>query len=260
MARTRAFLKAWGRSADGAMAALIAGFVVILLLSCLVRVFVIDPFATYKHAIMAAALKRPDYQRTLTPINSPTVNVVTFRTPRELKPDVLNKRNFDIWVSLSSEIGKACAGAANPVRKIQQVLGLPPAVAKSNVMTEFEVARDGLIRPCVGRGEIDSPRCEFDIPDPPVDGADAAKLKDYYDRLRLVTEQMWESYRLGFPRKHDGPFDYPDKGFPFTGMGWSYDWSSKSPSHFGVSEFVIKRDAAIKIVSEKSPAEFCRGK
>ncbi len=259
MAYFRASLTVWGRARDWPLIILIAGFVSILLVSLLVREFVIDPFATYKRAIVAAAVKRTDYQRPLTTINSPTVHVVTFRLPREYTPESLNARSFDIWVSLSDEIRKACAGAPNPVRKIEEVLGLPPAAAKSNVMTELEISRDGLMRPCVVGGEIDSPHCNIDFPKPRVAATDAEKLKDY-DRLRLVTEQMWMSYRMGFAGDPHGPSDYPYTGFPFTGMGWSYDWSVKSPNHFGVSEFVIKRDAVIKIVSEKTPAEFCKAK
>jgi len=246
------------RPGNWPMVVLITGFVLIALTSYLVRVLVVDPFATYKRAIATAAIKRPNFQKALTAIDATglPLKVVTFRKPSEFTPEALNKRGFDIWVSLSGEISKACAGAANPVRKIQQVLGLPPAEAKGNVMTEFEVSPDGLIRPCVAGGGIDAPRCDFDFPKLKADTPDAEKLKDY-ERLRLVTEQMWNSYRIGFARESRGTADYPYTGFPFTGMGWSYDWSSKSPNHFGVSEFVIKRDAPIKIVSEKTPADFC---
>jgi hypothetical protein len=251
------FLTKLKRSLCWPMTILIAGFILTLLLIFAVCLFVTNPFAAYKKSLSAAALKRPDYQRTLTAIEAtgPALSVVTFRKLREL---ALKDRSFDIWVSLSDELSKACAGAVNPVRRIQQVLGLPPVAAKDNVMTVLEVPRDGLIRPCVGKGDIGSARCEFDFPPLPADRTDAAKLKDDYFRLWLVTNQMWTSYRMGFPRDGHGPSDYPYTGFPFTGMGWSYDWSQQSPNHFGVNEFVIKRDAVIKIVSEKTPAEFCQ--
>lgn len=260
------------RPADWPLIILVTGFAVIALSSYFICALVIEPFATYKRSIAAAAIKRPDFQRPLTPIEAagPPLSVVTFRRPREFTAKALKERDFDIWVALTSEISKACAGAANPVRKIQQVLGLPPAAAKDNVMTEFEVSRDGLIRPCVAGGAIDAARCDIDFPKPKAAAADAEKpkddaekLKDYaeklkdHERLRLVTEQMWNSYRTGFAANAHKPGDYPYTGFPFTGMGWSYDWSPKSPDHFGVSEFVIKRDAPIKIVSEKKPADFC---
>jgi hypothetical protein len=40
-------------------------------------------------------------------------------------------------------------------------------------------------------------------------------------------------------------------------MGWTYNWSAASRDHYGVSEFVIKGAAVIKVVNQKTPAEFC---
>jgi hypothetical protein len=99
--------------------------------------------------------------------------------------------------------------------------------------------------------------CEFELPAPPATDADAAMLRDAYDRLRFVTRQIWDSYRMGFRRDPRSASDYPYTGFPFTGMGWTYNWATSSRDHFGVSEFVIKRDAVIKIIREKMPADFC---
>lgn len=250
----RASLAVWGQGMDWPLTILAAGFVLTVLLTGAMCIYLVDPFTAYQRAIVAAALKRPDYRRALTPIETPTVDVVTFRRPRELP---LEKRTFDIWVGLASEAHAACKGAANPIRRLQQSFGLPPNAAKSNVVTELEVRREDLIRPCVGQGKIDDRYCDFKLPDPPPEQADAATLRDAYERLRFVTKQMWSSYRMGFRVKPSAPSDYPYEGFPFTGMGWSYDWSGHSSDHFGVSEFVIKRDAKIKIVSEKPPAEFC---
>jgi hypothetical protein len=124
-------------------------------------------------------------------------------------------------------------------------------------VTELEVPRDGLVRPCVGRSDIGTATCEFELPDPPAADADAATLRNAYDQQRLVTKHMWESYRIGFRRDGAAPSDYAYTGYPFTGMGWSYNWARASRNHVGVSEFVVKRDATIKIISDKTPADFC---
>jgi hypothetical protein len=68
---------------------------------------------------------------------------------------------------------------------------------------------------------------------------------------------MWQSYRVDFYRNPPSDKDYPFTGYPFTGMGWTYDWSAASRDHYGVSEFVIKGAAVIKVVNQKTPAEFC---
>jgi hypothetical protein len=268
-ARTQASLGAWLRSLDWALIVLVAGFVLVAPipglhgwqiaspLEWVARYLMPDPIAQYRQALAAAALKRPDYRRTLAVIAQDKVDVITFRPPGDLP---LKDRTREMWVALSTEAQKACAGAQDPVRRLQQLLGLPPVAAAKNVVTEIEVPSKGIFRPCVGQGDITTPTCDFELAMPPPQGADLPRIMDAYEALHFETQQMWSSYRLGFRDNRRAPSDYPDSGFPFTGMGWSYDWSNQSHDHFGVSEFVIKPDVAIKILSEKTPAEFCGGK
>ena len=142
------------------------------------------------------------------------------------------------------------------MRKLQQVLACPGR-GSDNVLTELEVPRSALFRPCIGRSDVSKSTCEFELPDPPAEGADAATVRKAYDRLRFGTKQMWDTYRTGFRREASSPSDYPYTGYPFTGMGWTYDWGTAAQGHFGVTEFVVRRDAVIKIVGENSPAVFC---
>jgi len=77
--------------------------------------------------------------------------------------------------------------------------------------------------------------------------------------MEFLVQQMWTSYRTGF-RPAAGSPDYPDKdsGYPFTGMGWSYNWGSFLSSHVGISEFVLTRKPEIKVIGSKAPADFCK--
>jgi hypothetical protein len=266
--RTWTSLAASMRSLDWSLIALILGFLLVVPIPGMTarpvtspllwtaRLFTTDPFAAYENAVAAAAVKRPEYKRRLATIDSAntTVNVVRFQRSGELD------RSRDIWVALGSQLHDACLGAADPVRKLQQILGLPPVAAGNNVVKELEVQRKDLFRPCVSSRDIGigTPTCEFKLPDPPASEADAAGLRDAYDQLRFVTDQMWDSYRKGFRDDRRSPSDYPYTGFPFTGMGWTYNWGSSSGDPFGVSEFVVKRGAEIKVVGEKSPADFCK--
>jgi hypothetical protein len=253
------------RRLDWSLIALIAGFLLVAPVGLvagnlsspfvwLLRQIASEPFAAYEHAIAAAAVKRPEYRMKLATIDTEKVKVVSFRAPRPLDPQ---KRTFSMWVALPEELRAACQGAPDPVLRLQQVLGLPQTAAPSHVVTEVEVPRTGLFRPCIGRSALDQPMCEFDLPDPPAADADAATLRDAYERLLFGTRQMWSVYRTGFPRKIDTPLDYPFTGYPFTGMGWTYNWANASGGHYGVSEFIVKQDATFEIVSEKSPADFC---
>jgi hypothetical protein len=269
LARTQRALFASLRSIDWPLIAVIAGFLVALPIGGMVggaiiapllevsRLFVADPFAPYDDALAASALKRPSYQRGLLTIDpkSATVSVFSFG-PR--RPPILSNRPFDMWVSTGTELRDACTGKADPVRTLEEILGLPPTAVVDPVVTEFSVPRESLFRPCMSGDDVGAAKCGFDLPSPPKADADPATLRDAYQQLRFVAAQMWSSYRMGFSRSGASASDYPYTGFPFTGMGWTYNWSKSSPDHVGVSEFVIKRDAVISVVGNpKTPAEFC---
>lgn len=258
----------------------------------------------YEAAIAEAAVKHPAYAVRLKsiPPTETSVKVVSFGKPGPIDPQ---SRGFDMWVALPDELRKACKGAANPARRLQQILGLPPVAVPAHVVRELQVPREGLIRPCLAGGDLANPYCEFDMapapsasssapapsvsssalvapsasaPPPllpsvrtapsavggaapsPAASADAAPVvastSSAYDDLFFLAKQMWGTYRVDFPALERKAGDYPYTGFPFTGMGWSYDWSDV-PNHIGVSEFVVRRTARITVVSTKTPAEFC---
>jgi hypothetical protein len=207
----------------------------------------------YKSSIAAAAVKTPAYAVELGTVRGATINVAN------LGPGAppLTDRDFDMWVAPASQLRAACAGAADPLRRLQQVLGLPPIAQPGRVVTEMEVPRDALFRPCVAGGDVGSPKCAEEFPALLAVGADAKVVRAEYDRLHFVAAQMWNSYRDGFPTTGRSATDYPSSGFPFTGMGWTYDWSDV-PNHVGVTEFVIRREATVKVIgTPQTPAQFC---
>jgi hypothetical protein len=292
-ARARATIGSFVRGLDWPLVILIVGFVVVApifggssggfngAIRWLTRLVITTPTEAYEQSIAAAAVKRPNYDKKLQTIDTskPTVKVVTFRTVRAIEP---KDRTFDIWVALPDQLRNACKGAKDPVRTLQQVLGLPPTPAADRVVTEIEVPPSGLFRPCFAGGDITKDVCELVLPaaaptttavaapppQPPDQIGDAAAqqkalkealdqlttLRGKYDHLHFVAEQMWTKYRVDFKR----PDSTPNYGYPFTGMGWTYDWSTRSRDHVGVSELIVKRDAEIKIVSDTKPADFCK--
>jgi hypothetical protein len=68
------------------------------------------------------------------------------------------------------------------------------------------------------------------------------------DTERFVFSQAVSSYRDAFAAP----------GYPFTGMGWSYNWSPDSPLHRRISEYVVKPgEPAVSNVVWTTPGEFC---
>ncbi len=243
------------RTIDWALVIVVAGFVVVAPVgvlfgrdaTSLLGLFASRPNparTAYAASISAAAVKRPEYVVPLEkiPPSMASVEVVTLST--RLPPTT--NRTFDIWVSLPSQLRAACAGAADPVRRLQEILGMPPREAKDQFLVQLTVPRTGLFRPCAvksGGDDLAAPNCPLDFPSELLpDSADEATVRAEYKHVEFVTRQMWSSYR-------------PD-GYPFTGMGWTYDWSNV-PNHVGVSEFIVRRGAEITVIGTKTPAEFC---
>jgi len=215
-----------------------------------------DPnHVAYESSITAAAVKKPSYAVQLSTIQSASATVNVASVGPGAPP--LRDRTFYMWVALASELRAACAGATDPLRRLQQVLGLPPISQPDRVVTQMEVPRDALFRPCVAGGDLASSRCAVDFPTPLAVDADAKAVRAEYDRLHFVAAQMWNSYRDGFSTTGRSTTDYRATGYPFTGMGWTYDWSDV-PNHVGVTEFVVRREAPVKVTgTPQTPAQFC---
>lgn len=232
----------------------------------------------YEAAIADAAVKRPSFAVPLKtiPATMTMVNIVSFGPPSAVPT---TDRTFDIWAALPDQLRDACKGAPNPARRLQEILGLPPLDVPDYVVREFVVPRTGLVRPCLGGGDLDKEYCELPMqpqsamnasvlaPTAPTSSVPSAKSAKPpppamaasppgYDDLYFLTAQMWNSYRVGFAATRKSAGDYPFTGYPFTGMGWSYDWSNV-PNHIGVSEFVVRRKATISVANTKTPFEFC---
>ena len=48
-------------------------------------------------------------------------------------------------------------------------------------------------------------------------------------------------------------------GYPFIGMGWTYNWNPYSKDHYGISEYVVKQGAPVQKVRVLTPQQFCKG-
>jgi hypothetical protein len=236
------------------------------------------PFTIYERAVADAAIKTPRDSRMLSMIDpkATEVKVTTFRFP-SLKKGTDQKLDQEIWVSIPADLKNACSGAADPKQTLQQVLGLPMSSAPQMVyeITVKEPSR--IFRPCASGPDPAVAVCGFQLPDPPAvkdepadtlspDASEAAyavlgreykPLRRDYDHLRFVANQMWNSYRTGFLRQNATALDYPYSGFPFTGMGWTYNWSPQSATHFGISEFVVLAHTQLDISDPMKPEDFC---
>jgi len=228
--------------------------------------------SVYERAIMNAAVKTTAYEKTgpletIDP-NVQEVQVVTFTTDLPTSP-----LTDDTWVALPAELRGKCAGKPDPVQALREILGLPPAELREilglpptprpqsiypmTVMRDDKTGKLPIFRPCISSPDITARNCSLEFPSLPAGPELAANLTDEqkaeaYGQLWAIAfaaRQMWTSYRVGFPRA----------GYPFTGLGWSYNWDPTTDLRVGISEFVVRKGAKVKVDGPITAAAFCGG-
>lgn len=200
---------------------------------------------SYENAIKDAAVRGPDWDTPLWPLSAAPLSVSTFT-----EDAALDLQTQYVWVAATAEVWQRCKGSRDPVMRLQQLLGLPPQkTPKAGNQWHFfifDVASRDLFRPCPGGVDMqaaDRPKCRLgsDL-DPQIDA----------EFTRFLLQQWWLSHRATVEPGRD-----PELGYPWTGMGWTFDWDPASKTHRGVSEFVVRKSAAVSHLRSESPANFC---
>lgn len=108
--------------------------------------------------------------------------------------------------------------------RLKELLGLPPNVNK-NCWIEFWVKASDLYRPCKDNSIADN-YCDVDFP---------ANTDSSY-----IT--WWNDY-------HTNSYNNPNlySNYPFSGLGYTYDWAPTNRSHMGLSEFCINKNASVYV-------------
>ena len=142
----------------------------------------------------------------------------------------------DVWVTAVPEVKEFCANfsadAPKRILKLEQYLGLPPRVGKTKFI-EMWVNPSDMYRPCPDR-EIDDAICDLEFPE-----TVAPQHKEWYSNLQKVS--------------------YEEKGYPWTGLGYTYDWGNPE-SDFGASEFIVKKGSTVFIRAVQSTLNYCQPK
>jgi len=189
--------------------------------------------AAYTRSICEAAVKTPDAVRTLTPIDKAKREIAV----AHVQPYPTLDSTRYIWVALPDELRALCRNKKDALLALEMALGLPPDPRDEKVFT-FKISPNDLFRPCASSPDTTTTSCSLDLPR----AAPADAESEHF-----VLKQMMDSYRTGFP----------SPGYPFTAMGWSYDWDPASTTHQGVSEYVTRLGAVITDITSTTPAAFC---
>lgn len=157
-----------------------------------------------------------------------------------------NTGKYPIWVTAAPELQQRLAEQQRKYKnvksldkRLKQLLGLPPNADKK-VFVEFWVRPQDLIRPCVDTDVTDN-TCELFLPN----GAspDCENLVWLADQARasFADSTLYRRY-------------------PFTQLGYTYDWKRNNKRHEGLSEFVIGKNKNIVVEGVYETAQYVRKK
>jgi hypothetical protein len=222
-----------------------------VLASCAIRQRAATPSTTelekmYERAVRESAVRRPDWNVPLWSFGDAQILSVSTFT----EDSTLDTASQYVWVAPTAQMRQMCKGKSDSVLSLQQILGLPPQKNPQpgnqwKVIT-FDVSREAVFRPCPGGLETASnnnPRCSA-----------GNSLDPHLDRetAYFLLNQYWVAHHAAIVG--DGKTDL---GFPWTGMGWTFNWDPNSKAHVGVSEFVVRKGAITSNVYAVAPAVFC---
>ncbi|MFK7783539.1 MAG: hypothetical protein AB8B56_00410 [Crocinitomicaceae bacterium] len=143
--------------------------------------------------------------------------------------------NWPIWVSAAPQLLQRMKSEkyTNADRRLKELLGLPPN-SIYNYFIEFWVKAEDLFRPCPDN-EITDTQCDVCFP---------ADIDSTYKAW--VNQSRIDRYY---------PCNLYDQ-YPWTALGYTYDWNINNKSHIGLSEFVIGKDKQVKIAAIYTTEEY----
>jgi hypothetical protein len=137
-----------------------------------------------------------------------------------------NTGKYQIWVTTAPELLQRMKNEKydDVNLRLKQLLGLPPN-SVYNYFIEFWVRPEDLFRPCPD-SEIADKKCDLCFPE----NTDSSYISWINDN-RIGRYYQCEPYG----------------NYPWTQLGYTYDWNAKNKTHVGLSEFVIGQDRNIII-------------
>ncbi len=153
-----------------------------------------------------------------------------------------NTQRWPIWISVVPEVQNKCneyfQKLTDPSLRIKQLLGLQPD-AQNDVFVEFWVKPTDLFRPCPDNETSDS-KCGLNLP-----RKVSKEYREWFNDTRAV--QYVDCSDTTFNKA----------GWPWTQLGYTYDWNSGNEKNIGVSEFVIPANIDVYVRNKYKTKDYC---
>ncbi|MBI1208670.1 MAG: hypothetical protein GC191_15470 [Azospirillum sp.] len=196
----------------------------------------------YQAAIEDAAIAEPSEVHELVPLPAPTATVVSWADPKYYKLGPATDLGINLWVTVAPQVQTQCRSfdSDDKTARIEQLLGLAGGKGHGRAFITLEVAAKDVFRPCPDT-RTDSVTCPIL---PPSAAPPGVALEQWLRDSQFVLNQILSSYRK------------PD-GYPFTRLGYTYDWGPDSAAHVGASEYVLRKGSSYTVLSIDATESFC---
>jgi hypothetical protein len=223
----------------------------LLLLVIVPRVSGQDNWDFYRQAIKDAAVYNPNKVMPLRPLQAEggNVRVVTFTNYTYQTGAYQVPAGVYIWVTPEGEVQDICRkfnlkGEALRLR-LSQLLGMPPNTTNSN-MVVFSMPIKGIFRPTPDPNPTTVYPCAADAM---AQCGNTFPPNPSADYVTWFIGQDLGSYKIGQADK--------DNGYPWTHLGYTYNWTPYAASKYGASEYVIQPNTNGTVLSQTPIDQYC---
>jgi len=153
-----------------------------------------------------------------------------------------NTSNYDIWVTVAPIIQDSCRNyyktKKDPNMRLRQLLGLQPLTVETFFL-ELWVKPSDMYRPAPDNETNDS-TAGLNLPS-----------------NVSTTYRKWFNHTRAFQYNDCNDTLFKQYGYPWTQLGYTYDWSPDNPTHEGLSEFVINKQTTVYVSGKYSNKIYC---
>ena len=195
--------------------------------------------AAYDAAIRDAAVFSASrvYPLRAVPPGANTVDVVTWTAyPDSYRQPTVTLAFGDVWVTLEPEVRERCEDfdAATRTERLYQLLGLPRS-SGPRMFVSLRVNVADMFRPCPD-ADVFTTRCAAQ----PQSAVSA-------EHLAWMARQSFTAAQV-------------PGGYPWTRLGYTYDWSPDARTRYGASEYVVRRNSVVQVIgAPRATDEYCSG-
>lgn len=151
-----------------------------------------------------------------------------------------NTGKYAIWVTAAPQLQQLCKDEKFGRKegldlRLKQLFGMPPGVEKK-YFVEFWVRPQDLYRPCPDN-EINDPTCGL-----------------------CFAESTSKEYQEWFKNQRNASYyncNWYDN-YPWTQLGYTYDWNARNKSHVGLSEYIIGENKNVIVQGFVATAAYCQ--